>query len=168
MRSLLATSTFKKLQAFPMAEVWQNIQTGDHSLHAAQSFSPNQVIGSFAAATTLSYPSYLTIQIALHSHITLNPFYLQYVNHSCTPNIFFDTARSEYIALTALQPGDELVFFYPSTEWDIQQPFACHCGARNCLKVIKGAAHLSPAQLKKYRLSNFVLEQLKLHVSKKS
>ena len=54
------------------------------------------------------------------------------------------------------------------TEWDMQQPFNCHCGARNCLKAIKGAAHLSPAQLKKYRLSNFVLEQLKLPVSKKS
>jgi hypothetical protein len=168
MRSVPATSTFKKLQAFPVAEVWQNTQTGEHSLHAAQSFTPNQVICSFAAATTLSHPTYLTVQTALDTHITLRPFYLQYVNHSCAPNVFFDTARREFIALSAIQPGDELVFFYPSTEWDMQQPFTCQCSARNCLKVIKGAAHLSPAQLKKYRLSNFVLEQLKLHVSKKS
>jgi hypothetical protein len=168
MRSFPATSTFKKQQAFAVTEVWQNTETGEHSLFAARSFTPNQVICSFAAATTLSYPTYLTIQIALHAHVTLSPFYLQYVNHSCTPNVFFDTAQSDFIALTAIQPGDELVFFYPSTEWEMQQPFTCQCGARNCLKAIKGAAHLSPAQLKKYRLSNFVLEQLKLHVSIKS
>ena len=168
MRSVSATYTFKKLQAFQLAEVWQNTETGEQSLHAAQSFTPSQVICSFAAATTLSYPTYLTIQTTLHTHITLTPFYLQYVNHNCAPNVFFDTARREFIALSSIQPGDELVFFYPSTEWDMQQPFNCHCGARNCLKVIKGAAHLSPAQLKKYRLSNFVLEQLKLIVSKKS
>ena len=167
MRSLSVNATFKKLQAFLLAEVWQNAETGEHSLHAAQSFTPNQVICSFAAATTLSHPTYLTVQTALHTHITLSPFYLQYVNHSCAPNVFFDTARMEFIALTAIQPGDELVFFYPSTEWDMQQPFTCHCGARNCLKGIKGAVHLSPAQLKKYRLSNFVLEQLKLRDSKK-
>ena len=168
MRSVPATTAYKKLQAFPLAEVWQNAVTKEHSLHAAQAFTLNQVICSFAAATTLAHPTYLTVQTAINTHITLSPFYLQYVNHSCAPNVFFDTARMEFIALSAIQPGDELVFFYPSTEWDMQQPFNCHCGARNCLKVIKGATHLSSAQLKKYRLSNFVLEQLKLHVSKKS
>ena len=168
MRSVPATTSFKKLQAFPLAEVWQNALTGENSLHAAHSFTPNQVMCSFAAATTLSHPTYLTVQTAPHTHITLSPFYLQYVNHSCAPNVFFDTARREFIALKAIQPGDELTFFYPSTEWDMQQPFSCHCGAKNCLKIIKGAAHLSPMQLKKYRLSDFILEQLKLHVRKKS
>ena len=81
MRSVSATYTFKKLQAFQLAEVWQNTETGEQSLHAAQSFTPSQVICSFAAATTLSYPTYLTIQTTLHTHITLTPFYLQYVNY---------------------------------------------------------------------------------------
>ena len=167
MSSLPVNASYNKLQAFAVAEVWQNSVTREHSLHAAQSFSPNQVICSFTAATTLSHPTYLTVQTALHTHITLSPFYLQYINHSCAPNVFFDTKGMQLISLTAIQPGDELTYFYPSTEWDLQQSFNCHCGAKNCLKLIKGAAHFSPMQLKKYRLSNFILEQLKLHVRKK-
>ena len=34
--------------------------------------------------------------------------------------------------LTALRPiseGDELTFFYPSTEWAMAEPFECGCGA---------------------------------------
>jgi hypothetical protein len=35
-----------------------------------------------------------------------------------------------------------MTFFYPSTEWDMAQPFTC-CGSSNCW-VVKGAAHIRP------------------------
>jgi len=38
-----------------------------------------------------------------------------------------------------LQVGDELTFFYPSTEWDMAQPFDCLCGAPTCRGRISGA-----------------------------
>lgn len=157
----LAAALYKKIEAHELAEVWRHTETGEYALHAAQAFEPFQVIVPFAAKTILSHPTYLTVQTGTNTHITLSPSFLQYVNHSCAPNVFFDTTHMRLMALKNIQPGDELVFFYPSTEWNMQQPFSCRCGTRNCLKVIKGAAHLTPTQLKKYRLSDFVLEQLK-------
>lgn len=162
MKSAAIAGNTQRVQANALAEVWLHTEIGEHSLHAAQSFTPNQVITAFSAATLLTHPTYLTVQTDIHQHITLNPSFLQYVNHSCAPNVFFDTTRMEFIALENIQVGDELVFFYPSTEWSMQQPFSCRCGNRNCLKTIKGAAHLPITRLKKYRLSDFVLRQLNL------
>lgn len=40
--------------------------------------------------------------------------------------------RSEWRAeaLRDIKEGDVLEFFYPSTEWDMAQPFECSCGAK--------------------------------------
>jgi len=168
MKSAALAGNSQRLAANPLAEVWLHSETGEHSLHAAQSFSSNQIITSFSAASILSHPTYLTVQTDIHQHITLNPSFLQYVNHSCSPNVFFDTTRMELIALTHIEVGDELVFFYPSTEWSMQQPFSCRCGSRSCLQTIKGAAHLPLTRLKKYRLSDFVIRQLNLPARKQS
>lgn len=46
-----------------------------------------------------------------------------------------------------LKAGEELTFFYPSTEWDMDQGFNCFCGSENCLGYIGGAKHMTPAQL---------------------
>ena len=162
MKSAALSGNSRRVEANPLTEVWLDPETVEHSLHAAQAFSANQIITSFSAASILSEPTYLTVQTDIHQHITLDPSFLQYVNHSCAPNVFFDTTRMEFIALTHIEVGDELVFFYPSTEWSMQQPFSCRCGSPNCLKTIKGAAHLPVTRLKKYRLSDFVLRQLKL------
>ena len=162
MKSAALAGNTRQVEANPLAEVWLHIETGEHSLHAARSFEANQIITAFSAAATLTHPTYLTVQTGINQHITLNPSFLQYVNHSCAPNVFFDTTRMELIALTNIEVGDELVFFYPSTEWSMQQPFSCRCGNRTCLQTIKGAAHIPVTRLKKYRLSDFVLHQLNL------
>lgn len=49
-------------------------------------------------------------------------------------------------ALQDVAPGAELTFFYPSTEWDMETPFDCCCGAAGCLGRIAGAKHLSDEQ----------------------
>jgi hypothetical protein len=145
-----------------VADVCIDTITAHHSLHAAIDFKAGQSILRFSAMTTQESATYLTIQIGLNTHITLFPEFLQYVNHSCDPNIFFDTTLMELIALKAIQPGDELCFFYPSTEWEMAQPFLCRCGNTDCLQFIEGAANMSPEILNKYRLTDFISKQLKL------
>ena len=46
-----------------------------------------------------------------------------------------------------LKAGEELTFFYPSTEWDMDQGFDCFCGSKVCLGYIGGAKHMKLAQL---------------------
>ena len=89
------------------------------------------------------------------------------VNHSCEPNVVVDVSSSDrrkwhVRAVKDIHVGDPVCFFYPSTEWDMEQPFDCICGTRvtpaqslshrlpgtqACLKTIKGARYLSREEL---------------------
>ena len=147
------------------ANVLLNNETNQKALFAAGSFAPGDVICKFSAATTQSFATYLTVQTAADRHITLNPEFLQYINHSCSPTIFFNTTSMELVCLQAMQPGDEFTFFYPSTEWEMAQPFVCNCGNATCLQLINGASHLSVETLSKYKLTDFIRQQVKQKLS---
>lgn len=142
------------------AKVLLNKSSGQKSLHAATHFFPGDVICHFSAGITQPYATYLTVQIAADRHITLVPDFLQYTNHSCAPTVFFDTTTMELICIKAMQPADEFTFFYPSTEWEMAQPFICNCGRPECLQVINGAAHLSVDTLERYRLTDFIRQMM--------
>ncbi len=84
---------------------------------------------------------------------------LTFLNHSCAPNCFVDTevaASPALVALRAVAAGEELTLFYPATEWEMAEPFACRCGAAECLGTITGARHVAPDRLRRYTLSPHV------------
>jgi hypothetical protein len=149
-----------------VAAVWFNNHNKHHSLHAMQHFEPGEKITAFSAAAVLCNPTYLTIQVGLNRHITLFPGYLQYTNHSCDPNVFFDTTAMQLTCLQLIEPGDEMRFFYPGTEWEMSQPFVCNCGSNHCLQLINGASGLSAETLARYKLTDFIRHQLRTLQSK--
>jgi hypothetical protein len=59
-----------------------------------------------------------------------------------------------------LKKGDALTFFYPSTEWDMDQPFACTCGAKECRGWISGAKTMPSEALEGYWLNEHIAELL--------
>jgi hypothetical protein len=154
------TSAYKMVSKHGFADIMQNGVTGERSLHAAAFFDAGDIVTEFTADKILDAPTYLTVQTAEHKHITLLPDFLQYVNHSCSPNVFFDTSRMELVGIKEIQPGDELMFFYPSSEWKMEQAFDCFCGTPQCLHNIQGAAFLSDEEAMRYRLTDFIKEQL--------
>ncbi|KAF2804638.1 uncharacterized protein BDZ99DRAFT_467323 [Mytilinidion resinicola] len=101
----------------------------------------------FARITTptIATKAYTSVQAGPDLHIELNSD-LVYINHSCEPTLIFDMARWEVRVNPALsgglQPGMELTFFYPSTEWHMAQPFKCLCGTAQCLGTVSGARDL--------------------------
>ena len=101
-----------------------------------------------------------TVQIKDDVHIELLPECLECANHSCEPNCFFNTTTMELVAIKPVKKGDELTFFYPSAEWDMNQAFQCNCGNKECVGNIKGAKYLSDAALKKYRFTDFIQSKL--------
>lgn len=142
------------------AVVRQNLDNNQKAFFARRMYEPGQVVTAFSAGAILSEPTYLTVQVDIDKHIMLQPEHLQYINHSCDPNVFFDTYTMQVVALKPISEGDEMTFFYPSTEWDMAQPFQCHCGCSNCLGEIKGAAHIKPEVLRSYTLTRFIQQQL--------
>ncbi|KAK0100774.1 hypothetical protein ONS95_007223 [Cadophora gregata] len=103
----------------------------------------------FPPCTKADKPTYATVQMGKEEHLNLNSD-LVYINHSCDPSLTFDlspTSFGIFAGPKGLKPGDELTFFYPSTEWDMAQGFDCFCGAKTCRGFISGAKNMSSEQL---------------------
>lgn len=153
-------SAYRLVSDHVFAVVRQNIDNNQKAFFAQRAYTPGQVVADFSAGMILSKPTYLTVQVDIDKHIMLQPEHLQYINHSCDPNVFFDTYAMKVIALKPIEEGDEMTFFYPSTEWDMAQPFKCYCGSSKCLGEIRGAAHIDPQILRTYTLTRFIQQQL--------
>ncbi|KEG07832.1 hypothetical protein DQ04_08701000 [Trypanosoma grayi] len=70
----------------------------------------------------------------------------QCLAHSCDPNVRIITdstgKRLDCIALRDIKKGELVSFNYLTTEWDMQSPFTCLCGAPHCYGEIRGFKHL--------------------------
>jgi len=165
--AILTTPDYRIISNHGVAEMRQKVSNEQNALFALQSFQPGEVIAEFWAGTIAAEPTYLTVQVDTGKHITLQPEFLQYINHSCDPNVFFDTTLMQLVALRELRAGDEMTFFYPSTEWKMTQSFNCYCGSSNCLGDIRGASYLSDDVTKQYRFTDFIQQQLAKRAARK-
>jgi hypothetical protein len=108
--------------------------------------------------------AYSTVQTSATTHVELNSD-LVYINHSCAPSLEFDIEMMEIRVAHdregGIKEGDELTFFYPSTEWEMAQPFQCRCREAKCRGWIAGASQMSEEALKGYWLNNWLEEALR-------
>lgn len=163
----LTSPEYRMVSNHAFAEVRQNNSNNQHALFSLRAYRPGDMIADFSASTISAEPTYLTVQVGNRRHITLEPEFLQYINHSCDPNVFFDTTAMQLVALKEIQPETEFVFFYPSTEWKMKQSFNCFCGSPVCLGKIRGAAYLSKEALDHYKLTDFIHQQLARRAARK-
>ena len=77
----------------PFLEVREEINTGYKSLFVRQNLDANVVLEKFTYDAKLKTPTRYTVQISETDHIELSPNYLQYANHNCEPNMFFDIVK---------------------------------------------------------------------------
>lgn len=59
-----------------------------------------------------------------------------------------------------LKKGDALTFWYPSTEWDMAQPFKCECGSGRCKGYINGAGQMEESVVREYWLNEHIEKML--------
>jgi len=71
-------------------------------------------------------------------------FFWRYLDHACDPATVI--RDREVIALRDLAEGDAVTFDYNTTEYDMAEPFRCHCGSVLCVGTVRGARHLTPGQ----------------------
>lgn len=139
---------------------------------------------------SLSKKAYSTVQISPTQHVALNCDFL-YLNHSCEPSLelhCFTRTRLEsersnadgtesnrgfrveiHVAkrtdlagnVVDLSKGENLTFFYPSTEWEMAQPFQCNCGSKRCRGQISGAKDMPVESLEGYFLNEHIRDMLK-------
>src|ERR1700741_2446805 len=94
-----SSSDYRIISDHSFAVVRQNISNNQKGFFARQSYHPGDIVIEFSARQIVSEPNYLTVQVGLDKHILLHPEHLQYINHSCNPNVFFDTYAMHSVAL---------------------------------------------------------------------
>ncbi|NJM97533.1 MAG: SET domain-containing protein [Phormidesmis sp. RL_2_1] len=114
----------------------------------------SQVFHQIVDYTPALIRTYTSVQNTAESSI--EEFFLAHLNHHCNPNVVVDTARMELRAIRDISPGEDLTFFYPSTEWEMAEPFACLCGDNKCLKTISGAKDISLNVLGNYFINRHI------------
>ncbi|KAI8048035.1 uncharacterized protein B0P05DRAFT_600897 [Gilbertella persicaria] len=127
-------------------------------LVAERAFPEGSVIAPLEGLTP-GAKRYSTVQISETEHIELNSD-LVFMNHSCDPSTLMDVDRMVVTATRDIAAGDELTFFYPSTEWDMAQPFSCWCGSSKCIETVQGAKYLSTDTLNKFKSSRHIKQLL--------
>jgi hypothetical protein len=102
----------------------------------SQSSLPPSSTAVFTRFTSppITLATYSTVQTSANTHIELNSD-LVYINHSYNPSLIFDISNMEIRTTHEIKVGDELTFFYPSTEWDMVQLFECFFGESCCCNV---------------------------------
>jgi hypothetical protein len=137
---------------------------GFKGIFAKQDLRENSVI-FYLRGTISTQPTKYTIQLGNRRHLSFPAirkpnddldYCWQYLNHSCEPNGYINTAESTFRALRDIVAGEEISFNYLTTEAEMAVPFECICGSANCFGFIRGRNFLTPAQAK--RLSSAVGE----------
>lgn len=106
-----------------------------------------------AVGAAVKTPSRFSLQIGLDEHLDvpagagveqqMELYPWRFLNHSCSPNATF--RGRDLIALRPIAPREDITFDYHTTEYDMDAPFDCRCGASDCIGRIRGYRHLSPA-----------------------
>ncbi|KAF9054589.1 hypothetical protein BJ165DRAFT_1338595 [Panaeolus papilionaceus] len=120
------------------------------ALRSLKAFNAGDVLAELKGLTS-GTKAYTSVQCGRDQHFELNSD-LVYINHSCEPNVAFDMSSPDpkkwhLRALKQIKAGDPLEFFYPSTEWNMDQPFNCECGTPSCMGSIQGAKYLTKKEV---------------------
>ncbi|KAK5467493.1 hypothetical protein LTS15_000466 [Exophiala xenobiotica] len=142
-------------------------ESGFHASYSVSAVSlPAGALFARLASPPLSFAPlkrWSTVQVSETQHIELN------CDFFCEPSLEFHVVPDSEepvieVRVAArrdnggnptrgVKAGDELTFFYPSTEWEMEQPFQCGCGTASCKGLISGAKDMTPEQLRGYFLN---------------
>jgi SET domain len=126
------------------------------SLITKRAYSKGETISSIPSDNVVAKANRYTVQIGRNEHTDVGK--LAALNHSCDPNVLLDTENLLMVARRDIAKGEELSFFYPSTEWEMDAPFICLCGASNCIHVVAGARFLPLSTLEHHYLNKHIRE----------
>ena len=128
------------------------------SLITKEAYSKGEVICEIPTEKLFDKANRYTVQISQDKHTEVGK--LSALNHSCDPNVLLDTENLLMVARRDIDKGEELSFFYPSTEWEMDAPFICLCGASNCIHVVAGARFLPLSTLEHHYLNRHIREMM--------
>jgi hypothetical protein len=136
-------------------------------LVSLQAFHRGEIVAKLDNIQYVTEKKWTTIQVGKNLHIVLNDE-LVFMNHSCNPSVNVDVSEMVIKANRDISPGDEITYFYPSTEWEMSTPFVCHCDQPQCLRIVAGANHIPISKLSHYFINKHICDLIIERLSSQS
>jgi hypothetical protein len=130
-------------------------------LVATEPIDEGQLIVLSCEEEVQTHRTWRTLQIGENRHLW-NEF-LNFVDHSCEPNALLDVDKLALVAIRPIEKEEPITFFYPGSEVELSQSFACQCGSEHCLKDIRGGFYLTQDQMRWAMDQGYVTEFMKQH-----
>ena len=115
-------------------------------LVASQAIKAGEIIVQSREEEIQDHRTWRTLQLDESRH--LRNAFLNFVDHSCSPNSLLDVVSLALMAIRDISIGDPIAFFYPGSEVELSQEFDCHCGSDECLRHINGGFYLTHDQMR--------------------
>ena len=150
-----------------MSKIKVIVKSGYHSVCAIKKILRGENILELKG-NIQSFPTKYSIQTGEKSHWI--PFsensndkrsFWRFLNHSCSPNSYFNINKMTLLSLREINAGEEISYNYCTTEYDMSSPFKCLCKTNDCYYEIKGFRYLPKEKQKK--LVNTLASHLKKH-----
>ncbi|MEM9216140.1 MAG: hypothetical protein AAGD25_17565 [Cyanobacteria bacterium P01_F01_bin.150] len=81
------------------AKLVEYFDSEEKALYVNTRIKVGQVLSKFGVKQTYRHSNYLTVQVGENEHIMLVPEFLQYINHSCEPNLHFNPSEGTVTTL---------------------------------------------------------------------
>ncbi|KAJ1459558.1 hypothetical protein M885DRAFT_459389 [Pelagophyceae sp. CCMP2097] len=115
---------------------------GEAMLVATRDIAAGEVVAYATGLEVKDSPSIFTVQCSETKHVQPEDTMIEKANHSCDPNcealVDEDLAMFALRAREDLASGSVITFDYETTEWAMDAPFDCACGASTCRGKIQG------------------------------
>lgn len=131
------------------------------SCRAIQKINQNSVIFE-STGSIENKPSKHSVQIDAHHHLLADDDII-YCNHSFSPNckmnVSINPPKLQLIALRDIEPNEDLLFNYNTTEWELSCPFQ----DRDTKKNVTGVKFLETKEIEKIwpLFSDWIKEKIK-------
>mmetsp|Transcript_27611 Transcript_27611/g.66368 ORF Transcript_27611/g.66368 Transcript_27611/m.66368 type:complete len:266 (-) Transcript_27611:27-824(-) len=108
---------------------------------ADRSFQHGDIVMESLVLESSDQPTSHTIQTDWNKHVEIN-LPGRFVNHRCSdanvgirPN---SCGAYNFIALRQIKQGEEVLWDYAASEYQVKESFTCNCGSPNCRGTMKG------------------------------
>ena len=99
-------------------------------------------------------PTRYSIQVGPSLHIdrddahdateVVRRYFWRFMDHACDPATLI--RNRAVIANRDIAAGEAITFNYNTTEYELAEPFRCHCDSALCVGLVRGARYLTPNQ----------------------
>ncbi len=102
----------------------------------------------------LATPTRHSVQVGRSLHVdhgdardaneSVRRYMYRFMDHACDPTTLI--RGRAVIARRDIEAGETVSFNYNTTEYEMAEPFRCHCQSALCVGIVRGARYLTPRQ----------------------